>query len=393
MLNNASDKRQVVLYGAFDRYNYGDNLMPMLLEMYFKRRFPDKCEGINFIFSSIMDSDLSRYDCKRTISMSKLLNVKEGTTLIVVGGEVLGSDIGTLFIHVQENLLFTNFLRLVRRFTPKLLSKFAKKRYEAVWDFPYIPNKSSFTHNVKVIYNTVGGIPHKSQVGIIGTADFISARDDRTYKALSSVSKRKLVPDSVLMMSKLIDIDFLADKVRNEVKDVLEGTVFVTVQACPYKVKFSAQELADELSSVVRDKNIKVVLLPIGYASGHDDVVFLEKVKRQSQEDLILLDNLTVWEIMYVIAISSGFYGTSLHGVITAMSFGIPHYCINSDIQKLVSFLETWSVAPFTKPITCAEIPDTLHNVTNESILALNNSVKHAQEIIFNSLDDMIELF
>lgn len=38
MSNINSDKRQVILYGAFDRYNYGDNLMPILLEMYFKKQ-------------------------------------------------------------------------------------------------------------------------------------------------------------------------------------------------------------------------------------------------------------------------------------------------------------------------------------------------------------------
>ena len=27
--------KKVALYGAFDRYNYGDNLMPILLDLFF----------------------------------------------------------------------------------------------------------------------------------------------------------------------------------------------------------------------------------------------------------------------------------------------------------------------------------------------------------------------
>ncbi|NCG54139.1 polysaccharide pyruvyl transferase family protein [Serratia fonticola] len=393
MLSDASNKRRVILYGAFDRYNYGDNLMPILLEKYFLKKFPEKFLDIDFVFSSISDSNLDKFDCKPSIAMTKLLNVAEGSTVIIVGGEVLGADIGTLFLHVQENLFTSKILRMIRRFTPGLLIYFAKKQYQSVWDYPYIPKKESFQHEIKIAYNTVGGEPNKSQLNALKNADFISVRDERTYKGLQAVPKRMLVPDSVLMVSKLVDIDYLASKVRSDIKDVLGNGSFITVQACPYKVRFSARELAQELSGIVKNKNVKVVLLPIGYASGHDDIVFLEKVKSYAKEDLLLLNNLTVWEIMFVIATSSGFYGTSLHGVITAMSYGIPHFCINSDIKKLVSFLETWSVAPFNKPISGTNISATFSTITEDSILKMKNSVEDAQTIIFDSLDDMAKLF
>ncbi|NBJ33773.1 polysaccharide pyruvyl transferase family protein [Serratia fonticola] len=393
MLKNISNNRQVILYGAFDRYNYGDNLMPILLEKYFLNNFPEKTSDVDFIFSSISDSDLSHFDCKPSIAMTKLLKVAEGSIVIVVGGEVLGADIGTLFLHVQENLFTSKMLRVIRRLTPSLLIFFAKKRYKSVWDYPYIPKKESFENTIKIAYNTVGGEPNKSQLQVIKSADFISVRDKRTYKELSELSNRRLVPDSVLMVSKLININYLASKVRDDIKAILENEDFITVQACPYKVRFTARELAQELSGIVKSKKMKVVLLPIGYASGHDDIVFLEKVQSYANEDLLLLNNLTIWEIMYVIATSSGFYGTSLHGVITAMSYGVPHFCINSDIKKLVSFLETWSVAPYNRPISGTDISGTFSIITEDSILKIKKSVEHAQKIIFESLDDMAKLF
>lgn len=334
MSNTFSGKRQVIFYGAFDRYNYGDNLMPILLEMYFEKFHPEKTSELEFIFSSIMDSDLSRYDCKSSIAMTKLLKIKSGSTVIIVGGEVLGADVGTLFMHVQENLFISKILRKARRFFPGLLLYCAKMCYKSEWNYPYIPNKKSFSNSVKVVYNTVGGWPHESQCSILESADYISVRDERTFQALPGVSKRKLVPDSVLMVSKVADLEFVSSKVRSEIKDAVANKKFIAVQACPYKVRFSAKELADELSTIVKNKNTDVILLPIGYASGHDDAIFLEKVKTSADVDLLLLKNLTVWEIMYIIAVSSGFYGTSLHGVITAMSFCVPHFCINSDIKN-----------------------------------------------------------
>jgi len=392
MLKVKSDKRQAILYGAFDRYNYGDNLMPILLEKYFLERFPEKCADIDFVFASISDSDLSNFDCKPSTAMIKLLNAPDDSTVIVVGGEVLGADIGILFMHVQDNYFYSKGLRVIRRFAPWLLVYLAKKKYKSVWDYPYIPNKNDFSNKIKVAYNTVGACPPKSQLDTLIAADFISVRDKRTYQGLPQILNRKLVPDSVLMVSKLVSIDSLRSKVSKNIQDILKNKVFITVQACPYKVKFTAKELADELSEIVKYKNVKVVLLPIGYASGHDDIVFLEKVKSYASEDLILLKDLTVWEIMYAIATSTGFYGTSLHGVITAMSYCIPHFCINSDITKLVSFLETWSVTPFNKPISGTQISETFPNITDDSLLALRHSVEHAQKMIFDSLDDMAKL-
>lgn len=393
MLSVNSDKRQVILYGAFDRYNYGDNLMPILLEMYFNKYHEDKVKDIDFVFSSIKDSDLQSYDCKRTVAMRDLLNAPDNSTVVLVGGEILGADVGILYIHVQENPIAVKFLRLLRRVSPSLLITLAKKKYDAVWDFPYIPQKESFANKVKVIYNTVGAVPNRSQLEKIKQADYISVRDERTYKGVAEIENVKLIPDSVLMMSKVVDIDYLETKVRDEIKSVLSKGKFITIQACPYKVKFSAKQMADELGKIRREHGIDAVLLPIGYASGHDDVIFLEKVKACSEHNLLLLNELNVWEIMYVIAKSIGFYGTSLHGVITAMSFQIPHFCINDDITKLVSFLETWSVPPYHKPLSIDEISGTVKHAIAGPAEGLKNAVEHAQNLIFESLDDIVDVF
>ncbi|MFI8418274.1 polysaccharide pyruvyl transferase family protein [Serratia sp. NPDC078593] len=392
METHSSEQRQVVLYGAFDRYNYGDNLMPILLEMYLTQKHPDKIKDIEFVFSSIKNSDLTHYDCKPTIAMKDLLNIKDDSTVIVVGGEVLGADIGILYIHVQDNPLAVKALRFIRRFSPSLLKAIAKRKYDSIWDYPYIPNKEAFKNNVKVVYNTVGAVPNASQRKTISQADYISVRDQRTFNAVSKICNTHLIPDSVLMMSALVDDNFFEKKIRKELIHQLEGKRYISVQACPYKVQFSPKELADELSLVKRDFGLDTVLLPIGYASGHDDVVFLEKVKNCSTSSPLLLNELNVWEIMYVIAKSNGFYGTSLHGVITAMSFGIPHFCINNEIEKLVSFLETWSVAPYYSPITVREISSTITLTTEKQREELSLAVEKAQEIIFKSIDEVASI-
>lgn len=105
-----------------------------------------------------------------------------------------------------------------------------------------------------------------------------------------------------------------------------------------------------------------------------------------------IVDDLNVWEIMYLIIKSQAFYGTSLHGVITAMSFGVPHYCINKNISKLTSFLETWSVEPYTQPLQVVDIFNSFNEHDTMNLIALKKSVDKAQSLIFNSLQEVSNL-
>lgn len=385
-------KKYVVLYGAFDRYNYGDNLMPILLERFFLSGYVDGLINYEFIYASINSSDLSDYKCKATVPIKSLLLNDINYNIIIVGGEVMGADVGTLFTHVQKNVFYAKMINLVKKISPSLVNIYAKFFYPAVWDYPYIPHKSSFKGNVKVIYNTVGGIPQRSQWGYVKNADYISVRDQRSYDGAKEFCNLNLIPDSVLIASKLVDDVFFSKNVREDIISLCKENQFITIQACPYKVKFTAKEMASVLDAIKQKKTLDVVLLPIGYASGHDDSIFLEEVRKYSKEGITLLDELNVWEIMYVISKSKAFYGTSLHGVITAMSFGIPHYCINSDIKKLTSFLKTWSISPFNEPLELDGVYKSLEFIDGYDNTHLIRSVEYTQELIISSLNEIVNI-
>ena len=50
------------------------------------------------------------------------------------------------------------------------------------------------------------------------------------------------------------------------------------------------------------------------------------------------------------------FIGTSLHGVVTAMAFAVPHFVINPKIDKVSSFVKDWSVDPFNNSYSLDEL-------------------------------------
>jgi polysaccharide pyruvyl transferase WcaK-like protein len=99
----------------------------------------------------------------------------------------------------------------------------------------------------------------------------------------------------------------------------------------------------------MEESGLELLLLPIGYASGHDDHQFLSKIHDIESLESALLFDLNMWEIMSLIKNSTIFIGTSLHGVVTAMSFGTPYIGLNPNIVKLQSFLEDWGTPPLNK--------------------------------------------
>lgn len=57
----------------------------------------------------------------------------------------------------------------------------------------------------------------------------------------------------------------------------------------------------------------------------------------------------TIKEIVHLIAHLKCNIGTSLHGIITAMIYGVPYIGLNPKKEKLVSYNETWSIKELVK--------------------------------------------
>jgi hypothetical protein len=80
--------KSVVVLGAFDRYNYGDNLMPILFEIFLREFYPNFFDKYTLVFSALTNSDLSRYKAKKTVAMSEVFsgNLDDIHAEICIGG-------------------------------------------------------------------------------------------------------------------------------------------------------------------------------------------------------------------------------------------------------------------------------------------------------------------
>src|SRR5690606_28146794 len=100
-------------------------------------------------------------------------------------------------------------------------------------------------------------------------------------------------------------------------------------------------KFVSELKVISSQLELEVILCPIGKAPGHEDDQML-KIIASFEPNFQYISPESVYDIMFLIANASLYVGTSLHGMITAQSFGVPFTCLNEKLAKVSSYLKTW---------------------------------------------------
>jgi polysaccharide pyruvyl transferase WcaK-like protein len=108
-------------------------------------------------------------------------------------------------------------------------------------------------------------------------------------------------------------------------------------QSQPYP-GFTEGDILRELRRYKERRNIEVVALPLGYC--HGDHEFLQSLAKQSDGIVKYAGVHSIFDMLSIIAASDVFVGTSLHGNVTAFSFGIPHVFGPLPVAKAESFLK-----------------------------------------------------
>jgi hypothetical protein len=90
--------------------------------------------------------------------------------------------------------------------------------------------------------------------------------------------------------------------------------------------------VAKSLAKMAARRNLEVVLLPIGWC--HGDLDALRLVQEASGGRFTLVEDIeSPLEVGAVIEACDYFVGSSLHGNVTALSFGVPHLVVNNPLR------------------------------------------------------------
>ncbi|HJV74386.1 MAG TPA: polysaccharide pyruvyl transferase family protein [Noviherbaspirillum sp.] len=341
-----------ILFGAFDRHNFGDLLFPHVAVALLGER--------NLIYAGLAERDLRCYGGHRVSALARLVSEfgEQPVDIIHVGGELLGCDAWQAAVMLlppgQEHDVIA---RLGAH--PQERAEWAHARLGTSAFAPYSLSRTLFPRAHQVIYNAVGGVDldkcdpalRNEVLANLKAADQVSVRDRRTQVLLANEGiAARLMPDPAVMVAELFGPAILRRAQQGEVAlasaDFPQG--YVAVQ---FSADFGDEEIlgqiAAELDQLALSTGLGVVFFRAGAAPWHDELHCYRCVAARMRAASTIFTSLDAWDICALIAGSHAYLGSSLHGRIIAMAFALPRMNLRppwqgGQVSKQTAFATTW---------------------------------------------------
>jgi len=367
--------------GTFDVENYGDLLYPLI----FRHLVETAVQHY-----SLLPGNAPHAAGFRTQSIRSLFELPGPLTVVIGGGDILRTDSELMARHYGRNsrVSYEGLRQSIgvsglvgyelRQKLPRVdADGFYAQRFQARWlnypaVGPFIIAPDDLAQGSTVTYVSCG-VPHEfapSEADAVKRAfeqaRFVYLRDEESAEKLrrAGVTRELCVaPDLAVLLS---DVFRPADTARRG-RELLMSLGIDTTQAVvcfqsqPYPGFFEDEILA-QLNSYCERTGSAVVLLPLGYC--HGDHEFLQRVAPRANGRFKYAAVNSIFDMMAVIAASDLFVGTSLHGNITALSFGLPHVFGPLPVAKARGFLEVANLPPELKLNSWSEMAAGIERAT-----------------------------
>jgi len=396
-----SSANKVHLLGAFDRFNYGDLLFPII----FRNELSHWNKTTESAIFALIDSNLAQYGAMPTQSLRFLYkkeNLKSGDTVIFAGGGTVGVD----WTYMYSNLLGQTgnaFLYYCSRvFGPEMVDKVSRFRFGGKSIFPWLASPKEFPVATKIAYNAIGGSEFENlssqvqqqKLQILRQATYLSVRDARTRDLFSPVEDQvsvELAPDSAVLMSEQYPISSLRTLATPGMLQQIDGKNYICFQCNLGYKRAHENEIIRSLEEIYEAYGLQAILLPIGRYTGLDDHIAMRELRQKIRTPCeTISDRASIFEIMLAVASAKVFVGTSLHGNVTAQSFAVPHLGLSDRPCKVDYYLNTWDLPEQSQ---CAPIENLAKMVG--SVLAISNDKLQEKraELISLSHANFIKMF
>lgn len=334
----------IAVVAACDRNNYGDVLLPVLFKEMLAQYRQENDYKIDVF--GLTYSDMTYMGGNKT---RPLYMVDEHyDSVVFVGGEILAARYVNMFLNLQEDE------RVIAQYSSMASCDYEKcdeecrKVLHGVNDYPWVfyPKNT----NQKVFYNAVGGAHRafstkqkKAWERCISETTMFTVRNNRSqiyFREICGIDI-DLVPDSAILIKEFItEKKYIREEIEQIVKDL--GN-YITLQVNKRYGEDREDEIASIINEVYRQFKIKTILLPIGKAQGHEDAIPLNIIHNSAPIASVYIYDNSIYETMYLIRNSMLFVGTSLHGIITAASYSVPHTVLFGEADKTIGFINTWN--------------------------------------------------
>lgn len=359
----------IVLFGAFDRHNFGDLLFPHVAAALLGND--------NLLFAGLAERDLRHYGGHRVDAIATLAAQwrDRPVNILHVGGEILSCDAWPAAVML---LSAEDAQKTIARLggEPEERLQWAQDMMGLDALAPYTVGRELFPRAFKLVYNAVGGVDLDKMEAALRTevldklraSGRVSVRDKRTQSTLRTAGVlADLVPDPAVMTAELFSARIRACARRGEVAQCVHAFPqgYVAVQ---FSADFGDDEtlsrLAAELDRVVEACGFGVVFFRAGAAPWHDDLrCYRDVTSRMRSGSVKVFASLDLWEICSLLAHCRVSVGSSLHGRILAMAFALPrinllHPAHGAGLIKQAAYADTWEVEGMPTVVEVQDLAD-----------------------------------
>jgi Polysaccharide pyruvyl transferase len=350
-----------VLFGAFDRHNFGDLLFPHLMTALLP--------GRTFACAGLVERDLRTVGGHRV----KALGDERPGQLIHAGGELLTCTAWQAAVMLLDA---DAAAEAIARYDadPEVAAAWAACLLGTTRPAPYVAGREMLAPGGRLIFNAVGGVDwvdlpaaHREAVTTaLRQADWISVRDHVTQAALLAEGLDvPLCPDPAVMVADCFGEVIAKHRRQGEVqamRDAFPQGYLALQFSAGFGDDATLDALARELSRVMTATGLGLVCYRAGAAPWHDDAKLYAKLQQRLPAGTArLFRSLHIWDICALIAASQGAVGSSLHGRVVALAYGLPRVSLTPPQHgayplKTTAFAETWESDAIPRSVAVAGV-------------------------------------
>lgn len=388
-------------FAASDRENYGDLLYSVIIrKMLESRGFGDR-----LLFYSFLDGKAPGDAGYEVRCISELIDAGTAmvSSLIIGGGDILRTDTATLASHYKytyrKRLGYPVLQWIGEKYLkqPNVTEKFLKRYMNYRAAGPFLLDAGSFP-GIGSAHFCSCGCPLDFAQGdrgmvrdVLEHAAYLSVRDRQSRDKLVAAGVAReihAVPDLILTLSDYYD----PAEERRKGRDILRsfgadsGRKVLCFQCMPHAGE-PLEEIVSQLKRYRERHEAEIVLLPLGYC--HADDRYLKRLAKASGGLFRYVGVRSIFHMLSVIAASDLFVGTSMHGNITALSYGIPHLFGPIRVDKAEGFLDMAGLPADLKLPSWAHLndrADMLETLEPGFFAQKAEGAKHAAHTAFDAL-------
>ncbi|QGZ58280.1 polysaccharide pyruvyl transferase family protein [Paraburkholderia acidiphila] len=364
-----------VIFGAFDRHNFGDLLIAQVVARMLPRR--------ERLFAGLAARDPHGDGGPATVALAHIAAFSRGRAVNVIhaGGELLTCNAWEAAVMLAPSQRVPALICAEREWL-RDAREWAQRHVRVASLAPYVLSKSAL-RGVRVkhlAFNAIGGVELDASnaqlradvLAALQSADTVSVRDRQTAALLANHGiETHLIPDPATMTAVLFGTSIhrhAASLALREVRHAFPGGYAAVQFSADFGDDATLDTLAAQLALAARAHGMGIVLFRAGAAPWHDDLQVYERLAaRLCAARVRVFASLNVWDIGALIAGSRIYCGSSLHGRIVAMAYALPRINISRpdhsiDGGKHAAYVRTWEAPGLPGVVQLGNLADALAN-------------------------------